>query len=174
LILFLIGLRGAGKSTVGRLVSAQVGLEFIDLDDRTAAILGFESASEALRARGLETFRQAELAAVQSLVCEEGGKVVALGGGTPTMTAVVEVIGRLKVARVVYLRAGAQTLQARLRRDLHQRPALLGGDPVDEVPQVLGARDALYRSIADAVIETDGLDPHAVTERVVDRIPKAP
>jgi shikimate kinase len=181
LIVFLIGMRGAGKSTVGRVLAAQLGGSFTDLDDHTAVELGFVSASHALRERGLEAFRRAELVALTSVLASisklnrmlgpagVGGvepTVVALGGGTPTMPESVKLIRGTSDGVTVYLRASAEELQERLRADTGDRPSLTGANPIEEVPAVLAQRDELYRSIADEIIETDGLSPRAVAELV--------
>ncbi len=112
--LALIGLRGAGKSAVGRMVADRLGLEFVDLDDETPRVLGVERAREAWDSFGEEAFRRAETVALAKALSIEG-RVVALGGGTPTAVLAPELLEHERAGRrlvVVYLKASAETLRA--------------------------------------------------------------
>lgn len=167
--LALIGLRGAGKSAIGQLVAERTRREFIDLDDLTPQILGSLSVRDAWMAYGEESFRRAETVALAKALSGEGC-IVALGGGTPTAPLVPDLIeherasGRLLV---VYLAASAETLRSRLKNsDNSHRPSLTGKDPLEEIEDVLEARDPLYRRLADAVIDTDELDSELVVAQV--------
>ncbi|HYF15915.1 MAG TPA: shikimate kinase [Phycisphaerales bacterium] len=170
--ILLLALRAGGKTTLGARLAAKLALPFIDLDDRTAAILGAATAGDALRTRGEPAFRAAESQALE-LVLAGPTAVVAFGGGTPTAPGAAELIDAARehgLARTIYLRATPATLQARLRTSnaAAGRPALLGTDPVAEVPSIFAARDPLYRGLADVVIDTDGLDAHTVLARLMD------
>jgi shikimate kinase len=158
--LILMGLRGSGKSTLGRRLSERTGLAFVDLDDRTAGAMGAGSVAQAWARHGQAAFRAAEVEALRGCINEEIG-VLALGGGTPTAPGAAELLRPLKRAeppRIVYLRAPAEVLAARLRStDLSARPSLTGKDPVAEVAQVLAVRDSLYRDLADLVLEAGGM-----------------
>lgn len=151
-----MGLRGSGKSTLGRELGALLGRAFVDLDVVTLRALGHASASEAFGAVGEAGFRAAEVAALGA-VLRDGGQVVALGGGTPTAAGAAELLrgerGRGS-AWVVYLHAAPEVLRARLAgTNLANRPALLGRDALDEIGRVYAARDGLYRELADVIVE---------------------
>lgn len=158
----LIGLRGSGKTTLGRAIAQRAGRAFIDLDDLTPAHLGCASVREAWAAHGEPAFRAAEAHALAD-VLGRPGTVLALGGGTPTAPGAADLLRAARAGRrawLAYLRAGAAHLRARLAgADLSLRPALLGSDPLAEIDAVLAARDGLYRGLADAVIEVGGLSP---------------
>lgn len=159
-MLVLIGLRASGKTTVGGLLAAGTGRPFTDLDELTAQRLGVGTASGALRARGVQAFRAAELDALRTfLPTAQPGHILALGGGTPTIP---EVAGLLRPHTVVYLRAQPGTLQQRLGNDPRERPALTAGDAVSEVPTLFAERDPLYRSIAAHIIDTDAMTTEGV------------
>lgn len=166
----LIGLRASGKTTVGRLVAAGSGVAFVDLDDRTAAVLGVGSAADGLRMMGEAAFRAAEAAALLAVLGETGGAVVALGGGSPIAPGAAEMIREWRKARggfVVYLAASADALQRRLAGlDPGERPPLTELGTVGEVERLHGQRDPLYRSLADRVIETEGLLPEQIAAEV--------
>ena len=157
-----MGLRGSGKSALGRRLAQERSLPFIDLDDRTRARLGFATISEAFEQRGEPAFRAAEVAALRAALAEPPG-VIALGGGTPTAPGAQQLLREAvgAGARLIYLRASAATLRARLiaeGRPSPNRPSLTGVGPLAEIEEVLGARDSQYRALATAIVQTDGLD----------------
>ncbi len=143
----LAGPMGAGKSTVGRILAERWSVPFVDLDARLGDI-------PALFAReGEAGFRRREHDTLAELV--EGEGVLALGGGT-----VVEPANRALLAgwRVVVLTGSAGTLRARIG-DGAGRP--LAGD----LEGLLAARAESWRA-AGTLVDTDGLDPMAVADRV--------
>lgn len=185
----LMGLRGSGKSTLGRRLAEDSGARFIDLDDRTRARLACRTVAEAFETRGEKAFRQAEVASLRDVLDEmrqaagpdqhrnndqhEGGSarapaplVVALGGGTPTAPGAADLLREAAAAgaRIIYLHASAATLRARLKDGDPNRPALTGAGLLAEIDEILGARDSLYRSLATVVVETDGLDVDAALD----------
>lgn len=157
----LIGLRGSGKSTLGQRLAADIDRPFVDLDDRTAAALGHAAPGEALRAEGIEAFRNAEAAELTTALSEPAS-VLALGGGTPTAPGAAELISehrRRGLAVVMYLRAEPTELASRLTKPgAPDRPALVGDDPVSEIETLFGQRDPLYRDLADGVLHCGSCD----------------
>lgn len=167
--IYLLGLRGSGKTTVGKLVADERGVPFADLDHITPEILGFPSAADALRERGLQAFRDAERQALDDPRVLAAG-IVSLGGGTPTHPPCEAELRRRAASghTLIYLRASIETLRARLAAtDLASRPSLTGADPLTEIPTLWAARDPLYRSLASKVIEVDGLTDREVAQRVM-------
>lgn len=156
--LILIGLRGSGKSTLGRKLARRLSRPFIDLDDLTPAEAGEASVSDVFAKQGEPAFRAAEARALAK-VMQRDGLVIALGGGTPTAPAALELLTAARVdgrARLIYLRASAATLRLHLR-DSHNahRPSLTGKSILDEVEDLLAARDGPYRALAEVIVETD-------------------
>lgn len=169
-LLLLIGLRASGKSTIGRLLAQRCAAPFTDLDDEVLRALGAPTVADAWRIAGEPAFRRAETDALRALLeLADGPRVIALGGGTPAAPGAAELIRDAQArgrATVVYLRADAQTLRARLAQGAGpNRPSLTGADPLDEIDEVLAQRDPLYRRIADAVIEPGGA-AHETAQRV--------
>lgn len=160
--LVLMGLRGSGKSTIGRLVAQRTGAEFIDLDHVTTGLLGGGSLPELWARFGEARFREAEVEALRGLRLDQhpARRVVALGGGTPTAPGASEILesaSRAGRIALVYLRAQPQTLRARLdATDIASRPSLTGAGTLEEIESVFGARDPLYRGLAALVVQTDG------------------
>ncbi len=174
--LILIGLRGSGKTTIGRLVAERLGRPFIDLDDETARTLGGTSVGEAFTKHGEAAFRNAETRALAHAL-KTGSRVIALGGGTPTAPGAADLLRREHDAGraiIIYLAAEAETLRERLRQtDMTQRPSLTGADPLAEIEAVLEKRDPLFREIADEVMDTDGVSAEEVARQLVERIAEA-
>ena len=184
----LIGLRGSGKTTLGRLLAARRGVQFIDLDDRTVAGSGHASVSAFFRAAGEHAFRAAEARALEAVLDElrsrrdgrdggaRPGAVVALGGGTPTAPGARELLERARadgLARVVLLEAPAAVLGARLAAAPGDRPLLLGTDFTQEAALLGERRMPAYRTLADAVVSTAG-DAEASVAAIESSVPGHP
>lgn len=151
--LVLIGLRASGKSTVGRRLASELGIRFVDLDDRTAALLGAASVGEAFRAAGEPRFREAESIALRT-VLREAPQVIALGGGTPTAPGAAAMLSEARDAKravVVFLDPALDALAARLALDAGDRPSLTGLGVVAEIEEVASSRRPLYAALADLV-----------------------
>ncbi|MFI4896310.1 MAG: shikimate kinase [Phycisphaerales bacterium JB059] len=148
--ILLAGLRGSGKSTLGRMLAARIGADHVDLDDRTASVLGFDSCAAALTTLGEAAFREGEARALAAVLAEPA-RVVSLGGGAPTAPGAVEQMRRAD-ARIVYLRLTPEGLTRRLRAsDLSQRPTLTGRGALEEIQTLFEQRDALYRTLGETI-----------------------
>ncbi|MBX3317369.1 MAG: shikimate kinase [Phycisphaeraceae bacterium] len=160
LTLILIGMRGSGKTTLGRAIAIETARDFVDLDELTPRMLSRTSVAEAWEKDGEEGFRRGETLALAKALATPGA-VLSLGGGTPTAPGAKEMlIEQQRAARaiVVYLRASAETLRKRLSgADNTGRPSLTGSGVLDEVEGILARRDPLYLALADEVVEVDGL-----------------
>ncbi len=166
--LVLMGLRCSGKTTLGRLVAAQLAAAFVDLDERTAALLGRESVREAWARGGEGAFRLGESKALSRQI--GGPDVLALGGGTPLAPGASDQLRRAQERGdvvLVYLRATPATLRERLRAaENDDRPSLTGAGVPEEIEQVFAIRDELYRELAGVVVEVDGLSEDELVEKL--------
>ena len=157
----LIGLRGSGKTTLGRLLAARRAVPFIDLAERTVAGSGHATVSAMFRAEGEPAFRAAEARALAALLADPAaaGAIVALGGGTPTAPgarALLESARAAGTARIVLLEAPPAVLGARLSVSPGDRPLLMGANFAEEAALLGERRLPGYRALADAVVETGG------------------
>ena len=155
----LIGLRGSGKSTLGRLLAARKQVAFVDLDDRTVASSGLPSVSAMFRTLGEPAFRAAECAALSHALAHDVplGAVIALGGGTPLAPGARELLERaraLGTVRIVLLDAPPKVLGARLAVAPGDRPLLVGADFAEEAALLAERRMPIYRALADATVTT--------------------
>jgi shikimate kinase len=148
--LFLVGLPGAGKSTLGRMLARRLGLAFVDADAELERRLGV-TIPMIFEIEGEATFRDREEATLAELVARTG-IVLATGGGVVIRPVNRE---RLKASgTVLYLHAEPATLRERTRRSRH-RPLLNAADPFARLVDLYAQRDALYRDVADRVIDSD-------------------
>lgn len=160
----LIGYRGTGKTTVGRLIAARSGRPFADADDVIEARAG--SIASIFADQGEAAFRDLEAQVIGDLA-ESEGLILATGGG-----AVLREANRLalkQLGRVVWLRAEPGELAARLTDDDRRRPALTSRGTVGEIDEVLRARTPIYRAAADFEIDTTGRTPEQVASLVLER-----
>ena len=160
-VLSLVGPRGSGKTTIGRLVAERLGVDFADADEELTARAG-RSIPAIFATDGEPAFRALEAETIADLLTR-APLVLATGGGAVLNS---ETRRRLKAAGpVAYLAAPPATLHARTAGDPN-RPPLTDLPAEEEVAAVLAEREPLYREVADAVVPTDGL-PEFVAERVL-------
>jgi shikimate kinase len=164
----LIGPRASGKTTIGRLLSARVGLPFIDLDQRALEQFPQRTVHEVWTTQGERAWRTAEAAALDDVLRVQD-QIVALGGGTPIIPAAKARIVAEKsqgLSRVVYLRCPVSVLRQRLACELGDRPSLTGGDPVGEIARVLESREPTYLALADLTVDSGESSPDAIVEQI--------
>jgi len=161
--LVLVGLMGAGKSTVGARCAERLDRPFVDTDDEIVlrAAMPFE---EIWRTGGEARFRELEREVVADVCASPEPLVIASGGG-----AIVDPENRRRfrdVGVVVWLRAETAVLAARVG-DGATRP-LLAGDPEGALARLGAARQDAYAASADAVVDTDGRAIDEVADAVLD------
>jgi shikimate kinase len=165
--LVLIGYRGTGKSTVGRILAERSGRGFVD-SDREIEVRSGRSIRSIFAECGESDFRDREERTLADLIAEAPGTILATGGG-----AVLRETNRRRLRDfgfVAWLTADPAELARRLEGDrsgLADRPALTAAGTLDEIARVLEARTPLYRGLADAIIPTDGEDPRDVAESIL-------
>ena len=150
--LVLVGLMGAGKTTVGRRCAQRLGRPFVDVDDVIVQLAGMP-VDEIWRTGGEAQFRELEKQAVADVCASPAPLVIASGGG-----AVVDPDNRRRFRStgvVVWLRAPTSVLAARVGTGA-TRP-LLAGDPRGALERLGEARELLYSESADAIVDTDGV-----------------
>ena len=159
--LILVGLPGAGKSTVGRAAAAKLERSFLDFDREIERRAG-QTISEIFAEKGESHFRLLERGLTQDLA-EMGNMILSPGGGWVTSA---EVVGLLRPpGQLVYLKVRPETALQRLGANRATRPLLTRAAPVAELTKLLDQRKAAYEA-ADHVIDTERLE----LQRVIDKV----
>jgi shikimate kinase len=158
----LVGMMGAGKTTVGQRLASRLGWRYIDSDQQVMASTG-RSVREIFESDGEPAFRRLESDALRDAMNEAGDAVVGVAGG-----AVLDAANRalLRTAGVVvWLRARVDVLAARASGGDH-RP-LLGDDALGAITRLYSERERLYEDLADVVIDVDETSPDDVVAAVL-------
>jgi len=154
---YLVGLMGAGKTTVGKALAKRLGYRFVDSDHEVELRTGVSLAT-IFEIEGEDGFRRREA----QLITELAGlkrHVVATGGGS-----VLRPENRLALrssGTVVYLDVPLNTLHERTRHD-RKRPLLQVSDPRQKLRELLAQRDPLYREVADVTISGSHITAQAI------------
>ena len=163
---FLIGMMGCGKSTVGKLLSAQLRLPFLDLDDEIVRFEG-RSIPEIFAAVGDAGFRLCETAALRR-ACESGPCVVATGGGVITREENIAIMR--SAGTVVWLCRPLEDMIKTVRQDT--RPNL-AGDKCERMRTLYAAREPLYRRAAHMTF-ANCMPPHQAAQLLAQRLTSSP
>jgi shikimate kinase len=161
----LVGMMGAGKSTVARLLAEAFGCPAFDTDEMVERRVG-STVAQMFAEEGEGAFRAAESRAIGELGSFEGPLVASVGGG-----AVLSEANRAalrSVGTVVWLRALPATLSRRVGRGTG-RPLLkrAGSGPLEALAQIAEERRALYQEVADLVVDVDGLSSRQVARELL-------
>ncbi len=164
--LVLVGLMGAGKTTVGALCAATLDRPFVDTDDLVEARTGRSVA--ALFAEGEASFRAAERDAVADVCASSTPLVIACGGG-----AVLDPASRTCLRAtgfVVWLRAAPSVLAGRVQRDGVDRPLLVREGTLPTLTRLAATRAAAYEAAADVTVTTEDRTPDEVAAAVLEEL----
>ena len=163
--LFLVGMMGAGKTTIGRGLARILGREFVDLDHELEARCGVR-VPVIFEIEGETGFRRREAQALQECT-QRRDIVLATGGGA----ILAEPSRRLLRERglVVYLRATLDELFRRTSRD-RNRPLLATPDPRGTLRQLMTARDPLYHEVAHVIVDTGTASVNAVVKQLLSKL----
>lgn len=151
----LIRLRGAGKSSLGRMLAESRGLPFIELD-REVEREGRMELRDIFETIGQEGFRRLERAALERLVSSGGSAVIAAGGGIVASASTFELL--LDTCFTVWVRASPEEHMRRVLAQGDLRPMRDNRRAMDDLRAILASREALYAK-ADATLDTTGKTP---------------
>jgi shikimate kinase len=160
--IFLVGLMGSGKTTIGQLLAKRLQLPFIDSDHELERRTGV-SVATIFEIEGEAAFRQREAALIQEISLQRP-IVLGTGGGAILDEATREVLRNR--GDVIYLHSTAETSYERIRRN-RDRPLLMVTDPLARLRQLYEHRNPLYRATAHYVVESYRDRPTAVVNEIV-------
>lgn len=161
----LVGLMGAGKSTIGRRLASRMGVEFKDSDDEIADAAGC-SISDLFAIHGEMIFRDLEQRVIVRMMNDGIPKVLATGGGAWMNPNIREIIG--KHATSVWLRAEIDVLVERVGRK-NTRPLLEKGDKRAILQKLMDERYPIYEK-ADIVVDSDNGAHESIVETILQRL----
>jgi XRE family transcriptional regulator, aerobic/anaerobic benzoate catabolism transcriptional regulator len=162
----LIGLRGAGKSTLGKMLAKQIGWSFVELNKEIEQQNGL-SVAEIIALYGQEGFRRMEQAALGQLLARKELMVLATGGGIVSEPLTFDLI--LSSFYTIWLKAKPEEHMARVRRQGDLRPMADDRSAMAELRNILVSREPLYAR-ASAVVDTAGLSIDSAAARLVEAI----
>jgi shikimate kinase len=165
--IFLVGLRGSGKTSLGRLLAERTGAVFVDTDEMVAGLAGQDIAG-IVADRGWEAFRALETEVLRD-VCSRKGQVIATGGGIvldPLNRSLMEHSGT-----VIFLMAELSTLGQRLAGNPQdpQRPPLSALPLAEELLRCKRERDPIYMCLADHILRVER-DLAVLVEEVLEKV----
>ena len=163
----LIGMMGAGKSSVGRELEKITGAPCLDIDFLVAQKVG-ASITEIFAEQGEDFFREAETNVVRDLALH-APTIVITGGGVLTRETNAPLLKRLGV--VVFLETNEETLWQRVKHG-NRRPLLRTPQPRRSLGMLLRERNSTYRALADIRIETAHLTPREIAFAILRKIQK--
>ncbi len=168
MILFLIGFRGSGKTTIGRQLAAHLGYPWLD-SDRQIQQRTNSTITEIFQQQGEAGFRELEQSVVRDMIRElenSGAAVISLGGGSVLAQATRHLIRQH--GKCVWLQASANCLSERIQEHQQQtpRPALSDLQMSQEVTTLMHAREPVYSECADYTINTESLTLQECVERI--------
>ena len=163
----LVGLSGAGKTVVGRLLAQRLAYTFVDLDSEVENLVGC-SIADLFAREGERAFRDLEDQVTRS-ASVDSETVVSTGGGWMNRPELREM---WPDAVRIWLRVEPESAVSRLARERSTRPLLAGPDPESELRRRLAERLAAYQ-MAEISVRTDGLALEAVVAAILDRLAEA-
>lgn len=162
---FLIGPMGAGKTTIGRKLAEELGLEFLDTDEEIERRTG-TTISIIFDIEGEEGFRAREQKVLDDF-SQSGGAVIATGGGSILTGENQRIMSER--GTVIYL-ATTVAEQMRRTRNKRNRPLLETDDPEATLKDLAAERDPLYERLADIQVESDGRRASSVVKEIIDKL----
>ena len=162
--LVLIGMMGAGKTTVGRMVATRLGWGYLDSDEQVTAATG-RTVAQLFAEHGEPAFRAEEARVLAEALAGSDPVVVSAAGGVVLAPANRALLARS--GTVVWLRADPSTLALRVSSGDH-RP-LLGADPPAALVALDAVRRPFYSELAKVIVDVDQLSADEVAELVVRR-----
>src|SRR6195256_5249710 len=162
----LIGLRGAGKSTLGKILAKKIGWSFVELNKEVEAQNGL-SVAEIIALYGQEGFRRMEQAALTQLLARKELMVLATGGGIVSEPLTFDLI--LSSFYTIWLKADPEEHMSRVRKQGDLRPMADDRSAMAELRNILLSREPLYAR-ASAVVDTAGLSVDAAAARLFNAV----
>lgn len=161
----LIGMRGAGKTTVAKLLSKMLQKEVLETDDLVAKKTGMTIA-DIVKKNGWDYFRVIESEIIDD-VSEKNNIIISCGGGVVIQPKNIELLKQK--GKVFWLQVSTKTLLKRIGNDKN-RPSLTGKPQKADMEETLKNRYDLYKNAADVIIDTEKLSKKEVAQKIIDSL----
>lgn len=162
----IIGLRGAGKSTLGAMLASELAVPLIELNREVVRETGLP-VSEVIALYGLPAYRRIERRVLERVTREQERAVIVAGGGIVTEEEAFNLL--LANCYTVWLKARPEEHMARVMAQGDLRPMAGNDEAMDDLKRILAARESLYGK-ADAVVDTSGETPEASLAKLRDAV----
>jgi shikimate kinase len=163
--IILIGVRGSGKSAVGRRLAVRLKMRFVDTDDLIESKEG--NISDIVKSKGWDYFRRLEKSVIEE-ISKGNNLIVAPGGGAVLDADNVNALKRNGL--IIWLKADRETLLKRIQKDQGsstRRPTLTGKGTLEEIEETISQREPFYEKASEIQIDTSKLDVEAVVEDIL-------
>jgi len=161
--IYLIGMMGSGKSTIGKLLAKNIYYKFIDVDDFIVEHSAYESINEIFEEKNEEFFRTLENDAMKELSDFEK-TVIATGGGVILNEENIQMMHSTGI--VIYLESDIENLVRRLK-DAKDRPLLKGVDLKKKLERLFDKRERLYSQAANLTIDISAKDKNDIVDEII-------
>ena len=171
--LYLIGYRGSGKSTIGRVLAKRLARPIVDSDDLVESECGM-TIKEIFTSKGEVWFRDLEANIIAEVSAREEPTIVSLGGGAVLRESTQKTLKA--TGKCVWLSASAEHLFQRIQSDQttqSRRPNLSQNGGFAEVADILSKRTPLYKSLSDITVAVEGKTPDEICDEIADCINSA-
>ncbi|MGN1221422.1 MAG: shikimate kinase [Candidatus Cryptobacteroides sp.] len=175
-VISLAGFMGCGKSTVGRILAARLGVSFYDLDTLIEQAEG-QTIPEIFASQGEKEFRRMEARALDAFLesVPAEGAVLSLGGGTLTTERCRQLLKGRSIC--IYLKASEDTLVRNLSGQAEGRPMLEGAQDEnalrERIRSLMARRSSIYEAAATHTIQVDALSPDSIAASIVSLLPSS-
>ncbi len=168
--IILIGYRGCGKTTVGKMLADQLWKKFVDVDDDTCKRFNGKTIAQIWQEFGEPAWRREEVDVTKTLVAKKD-MIIGLGGGTLMQSGAREAVEQAAHARRIYLKCEPEELFRRISQDKKSaatRPSLTShGGGLEEIKEMLAKREPVYEAVADEVFDVTHVEPEAAVRYLI-------
>jgi len=167
--IYLIGMRGVGKSTVAKLLAKKMARDYLDMDKEIRA-RSKKSVQEIVSEGGWEKFRQLERELLQE-ISAKSNLIVSTGGGVPIYFDNADLLK--KTGLIILITMSPENIVMRIKNS-KDRPSLTSKNFLDEIEEVWQARKDAYYDCADQIFSADGLDSASLVELIIKSLDDKP
>lgn len=163
--ILLLGMMGAGKTTIGELLSTKLNFRFIDMDKTIEKKTGM-TINEIFEKKGEKYFRILEKEQLAECL-KNNNTVIAAGGGIVELEGNIDMLNKSNIIKI-YLKTSPEELYKRLKNCTDDRPLLKKeNDAGAKIKELCNRRNSLYESVSGIIVSTNGLKEEQIVDKIV-------